>query len=69
MAELKDISQLEKYAYVDSDWDADSKTKKSVTGLVVMLVRAPIACKRKSQILLYIAQQMQNFSLSRTVPK
>ena len=40
---------MEPYAYVDSDWAADSKTRKSVSGIAVMLAGGPIAYKSKSQ--------------------
>ena len=49
MVELKDVSQLEPYAYVDSEWATDSKTRKPVTGLAVIPAGTPIAYKSKSK--------------------
>ena len=45
MEAIKQASIMEPYAYVDSDWAADSKTRKSVTGIAVMLTGGPIAYK------------------------
>ena len=52
MAAISQVSHFEPYVYVDSDWEADEKIRKSVTGLVVMLAGAPIAYKIKSQTIL-----------------
>ena len=50
--DLEIIQHLEKHephGYVDSDLAADTKTRKSTTGLAIILAGGPIAYKTKSQ--------------------